>query len=559
MASGVAMMAVSYGVRRESIQAKNDAVALLAAEAGYERAVFRMSQQPDLLTALSDDDFESSESISIFKQDEEGYEGDDSEQTGSADYTISFDSFMGARPVYKVSSTGHCGMFSRTVDVYVIQAVSGWDMGMCRVPMGTTTTQPVYYVNGEIIDMPLHINCYNDEPYDDERDIWISGSPDFRQVITMSESQYDSDGDDKYTGVMGLFDEGIYFLQPSSRIMERDVVQEKIDKFKQTLQSQKPQFIYTPTKNNGVTNAAEAVQIEFFVNGGIGKVRITNNCTVRGGDAGSYDYKIDDDYETLRFEKYKIYGYHYIPEDAETNGDRVTYDVTDTYVTPAYGDVEGEPGGQIYVNGNVIIGGNSSAHSGNQQVKGRITIVATGNIWIADTVVLDGAHSGDDLPSENNENVLGLVAQGVVKVVDPGKISDCISKHWVSGVGWVYEMPEISGLEYEPVCNQDGASEYSRLLPLSTQLEASVTVSGGGWGAENVGSRKDNGSSDNYLVVRGTITEAVRGVVGAGSNGYKKRYYLDERLLEGILPGDIWLKGKYIPAPAGWHDYRAQL
>jgi hypothetical protein len=559
MASGVAMMAVSYGVRKEAIQAKSEAVAVLAAEAGYERAVFRMSQQPDLLTALSDDDFESSESISIIKQDEEGYEGDDSEQTGTADYTISFDSFMGARPVYKVSSTGHCGIFYRTVDVYVIQAVSGWDMGMCRVPMGTTTTQAVYYVNGEVIDMPLHINCYNDEPYDDERDIWISGSPDFRRVVTMSESQYDSEGSDKYADVMDLFDEGIYFMQPSSRIMDRDVVQEKIDNFEQTLQSQKPQFIYTPTENSSVTNAAEAVQIEFFVSGGVGKVRITNNCTVRGGDAGNYDYKIDDDYEDLRFEKYNIYGYHYIPEDAETNGDRVTYDVTDTYVTPTYGDVEGQPGGQIYVNGNVVIGGNSSAHSGNQQVKGRITIVATGNIWIADTVLLDGAHGGDDLPSEGNENALGLVAQGVVKVIDPGKITSCLSKHWVSGVGWVYDMPEISGLEYEPVANQDGASEYSRLLPQSTELEASVTVSGGGWGAENVGSRKDNGSSDNYLVVRGTITEAVRGVVGAGSNGYKKRYYLDERLLEGILPGDIWLKGKYIPAPAGWHDYRAQL
>ena len=120
------------------------------------------------------------------------------------------------------------------------------------------------------------------------------------------------------------------------------------------------------------------------------------------------------------------------------------------------------------------------------------------------------------------------------------------------------KMPEISGMEYEAVGIQDGGGEYSRLLPRYTELEASVTVGGGGWGAENVGGRKDNTSSDNYIVVRGTITEVVRGVVGAGSNGYKKRYYLDERLLEGILPGDIWLKGKYIPAPAGWHDYRPE-
>jgi len=57
--------------------------------------------------------------------------------------------------------------------------------------------------------------------------------------------------------------------------------------------------------------------------------------------------------------------------------------------------------------------------------------------------------------------------------------------------------------------------------------------------------------------VRGTITEATRGVVGlTGSDGYLKFYYLDERLLEGVLPGDLWLAGKYIAAPAGWHDYR---
>jgi hypothetical protein len=26
--------------------------------------------------------------------------------------------------------------------------------------------------------------------------------------------------------------------------------------------------------------------------------------------------------------------------------------------------------------------------------------------------------------------------------------------------------------------------------------------------------------------------------------------------MNGILPGDIWFSGKYIPAPAGWSDYR---
>jgi hypothetical protein len=57
--------------------------------------------------------------------------------------------------------------------------------------------------------------------------------------------------------------------------------------------------------------------------------------------------------------------------------------------------------------------------------------------------------------------------------------------------------------------------------------------------------------------VHGAITEACRGVVGlTGSDGYVKKYYIDSRLLEGVLPGDFWLAGQYVPAPAGWQDYR---
>jgi hypothetical protein len=70
-----------------------------------------------------------------------------------------------------------------------------------------------------------------------------------------------------------------------------------------------------------------------------------------------------------------------------------------------------------------------------------------------------------------------------------------------------------------------------------------------------------SGTSYDELIFIGTIVEAIRGVVGSEvsfvhKNGYKKYYYFDERLLEGILPGNIWLRGKYLPTPAGWHDYR---
>ncbi|MBN1795552.1 MAG: hypothetical protein JW804_02665 [Sedimentisphaerales bacterium] len=555
-ASGVGLLTVSYGVRHQAIKTRNEVVAMLSAEAGYERAVFRMSQQADLLSAISTGQFTTSEDLTFIKPDEPGYEGDEDEETGTAGYVISLDSFIGSRPVYKIESTGQCGVFERTVKTYVIQAISGWDMGMCRIPTGTTSTAPVYYVSGEIIDMPIHINSYSD-PYDSDRDIHISGSPDFQREVTMSESRYSSEEADKYSSVMYLFDEGIYFLQPSSKITDPDVMQNKVDAFKTTLQDQKPQYIFTPTKNGSVTNGMAAVQLEFWVESGVGKVRITNDCTVRGyrNNNNTLDYRIDRSYESLRFEKYYVYGYHYIPQNAESIGKRITTDVTETYVVPQYGGVQGEPGGQIFVDGNVVIGGKKTNHSGSQVVKGRITVAATGNIWIADDITLDGSHDADGKPSEDNPNVLGLVAQGVIKVVDPGIINDELSG-----------PSPVSGAEYEPIGLTDGGGDdsYPRKLARYTTIEASITVSGGGWGAENVDAgyshngRKDQSGQD-YLVVRGTIAEAVRGVVGSGSDGYVKRYYLDERLLEGILPGDIWLKGKFIPAPAGWHDYRSDI
>lgn len=46
-------------------------------------------------------------------------------------------------------------------------------------------------------------------------------------------------------------------------------------------------------------------------------------------------------------------------------------------------------------------------------------------------------------------------------------------------------------------------------------------------------------------------------IVGiTGQDGYLKHYHMDRRLLTGIIPGDIALRGKFVPAPAGWRDYR---
>ena len=170
--------------------------------------------------------------------------------------------------------------------------------------------------------------------------------------------------------------------------------------------------------------------------------------------------------------------------------------------------------------------------------------------------------------SIDNPNVLGLISQGVIKVVDPG-----ISSYPQEGDllpnqrrGNYYPGPpsEPNGFKYVPIGRSDSAAQYdpNRHLPDPMVVEAALTVGGGGWGAENVqwnsyGGRKEASGYQDDLIVRGTISEAARGVVGLiNADGFLKRYYSDERLLEGVLPGDIWLRGKYIPAPAGWHDYR---
>ena len=91
------------------------------------------------------------------------------------------DLFSGASPVYEVRSVGHSGRFERTVEVHIVQAIGGWSMGMCRVSTGGTSTTTVNFVNGEVIDMPIHINSYAD-PKDSTRDIFISGDPSFLRV-----------------------------------------------------------------------------------------------------------------------------------------------------------------------------------------------------------------------------------------------------------------------------------------------------------------------------------------------------------------------------------------
>jgi len=532
---GVGLLAVGYGVRREAISAKGEAAAMLAAEAGYEKAVFWMSQQQDMLSAL--------------QQGIPGTTGSLIFPDSSCTYGINLFTFVGARPVFRVVSHGYSGVFRRQVDVLTVQMVSGWDMGLCRIPSGATTTSEVSFMSGETIDMPIHINETDDYP--DERDIYISGNPDFLQPVAMGEDRYTSGGADKYSSVISLFEGGVYFNQPASRVTDESSVQSKVNRFRDSTLAQ---YRFTPSATaTSLSPRHPAVQLEFFVEGGVGKVRITDDCTVVGfhqdSDYRTHDFWIQPGSGGTRYERYDIYAYHV----RASNGGGTTIPLTNTYVTQSFGGASSEPGGQIFVNGNVVIGGDEATHDDDQVVKGRITVVATGNIWVADCLRLDGPHDADDKPTEDNPNVLGLLAQGVIKVVDPG-LSDTRGK-----------TPKK--FTYVPVCRRDGGSH--RLLPDPTVVEAAITVGGGGWGAENVrkyygfssyGGRKTASGSHDYLRVHGTISEAIRGVVGSSGwyseNGYLKSYHMDRRLLTGIVPGDIWLRGKYVPAPAGWHDYR---
>ena len=434
LAVGVGMLAVAYDVRLRAIKLKNEAVAMLAAEAGYENAIFWMSQQQDMLSAL--------------QKGVSGTEGTLYFAGGSCDYQIGLFTFVQARPIYRVLSNGHSGVFNRTVDVLVVQAIPGWAMGMCRVASGKYKTYPVNFANGEIIDMPIHINELGDNP--DNRDIYIIGDPQFLEPVAMGESRYrDGSGSDKYSGMIGLFDDGIYFDQPDCKITDEAAVQSKVDRFRD---STDVQFRFTPVGDAPTANSHAAVQLEFFVEGGEGKVRITNNCTVRGYrqslDSRTWDFRIRPGSGGSGYERYDIYTYHLRDKDADENGERFTRLVDESYVTQSISGEKSEPGGQIFVDGDVIIGSGDPLLPGQDRVKGKITVVATGNIWIGDSTVLDGTHDANDMPSMDNPNVLGLIAQGMVKVVDPGMTDPS-----VGSVGFKPVEPGVH--EYVPIGRPD--------------------------------------------------------------------------------------------------------
>lgn len=547
----IGVLKSAEGAHMQAVQQKRQIAALAAAEAAYERAIFAMSQQPDMLSTLVSGPFEGTLSFP------------DSQGT----YSVSLASFLQAKPIFEITALGQSGMYQKTIHTYVVQAINGWAMGKCKAPVGGSSFIDVVFATGEVVDMPVEINKEKDSP--DVRDIKIQGYPVFLRPVYMGESRYTSGGVDKYSSVMSCFKSGIYFDQPMLRITDSSGLESKIQRFRDTTAAR---FRFTPVADAPTLKLPQpAVQLEFFVENGRGKVCITNNCTVRGfmqdKDSKTFDFRVKPNTDGEKFERYPIYAYHVRRSNADSNGDRFTVDLRQTYVSQEFGGVASEPAGQIFVDGNVIIGSGRYLGPQTNVVQGQISVVATGNIWIANSITIsDQDDSGrtyprqaNGLPNPENPNILGLIAKGVVKIVDPG----------MSDYSYVDDSPkQPAGFTYVPIGWPDNPAKpdsHERHLPNPTVVEAAVTTAGGGWGAENVkrtsyGGRKTVSPNNDQLILRGNITEAVRGVVGVvGTDGYLKSYYWDERLLTGILPGNIWLKGKYVPVPGAWTESETAL
>jgi hypothetical protein len=592
---GLGLLTAAYGARLRAAKLKRETTAKLVAEAGYEAAILWMNQQADVLSAMTRSG--RSSGTKTIKESSSPKRFPNSNYI----YSIRFGRFLGSQPVYEIVSEGYCDLFSRTIKASVAQQVSGWDMALCEIPTGTFSSTRAWFTGGDIVEMPIHINSNSQStPNDNTLDIHVrhgAPSPQFSYKVAMGESRYTWWGrnKDKYSSIINFFDKGIYFDQSECSVTDpfstdvNNSVKLKVSRF---MSSTKSEFRFAPVATPAVTSAlalanpswvsAPAVQLEFYVTGGgVGMVRITNNCTVCLVPGAGNDYMLATG-QVDPYTLYPIYGYHY----AAGSGS-VSRQIGAT--TPSGRAASANVGGQIYVAGNVIIGGavGTNAEVGmvmegttfGSKVRGQLTVVATGNIWIVSPIVYAGSHDvayqggflTKQVPSSTNPNVLGLFSQyGVVKVVDPQLSSNVPKDEINSMLPAVFTDAQGSFLTYRPIGYQKALPPriWNRQLvdpsqpTVSMVVQAAITACGGGWGAENVGdpalgARQNvnpNLGVKDILIVAGSITESVQGRVAYINNGFRRCYYFDERLLTGILPGDMWLQSKYVPTPGGWSD-----
>ncbi len=592
------VLAIAYGARLRAINIKDNTLAKLTAEAGYEKAIRWLSEQEDPISILSPTTSRGGTAqakVIELTSDIENF------PNTSFVSRITFNNFLGSRPVYNIESCGYSGRlphgswkFTRVVDANVIQTICGWDMGQCETPRDEFTTTPVRFSSdSNDVDIPIHINAYDPEKTTSDFYIDLANKPQpFRQPVYMAESRYKLWGrtKDKYSSIIDFFQGGIHFDQSNSKISWtrnndaekrtcQNSVRKKVNRF---ISSTKPDFNFSrltgkqPKINDNLKQKQSdpnhinikqwvpAVQLEFYVEK-TGMVRITNNCAVACIEGGDYDYMLNFVDPAKDYKKYSVYAYHYADSTNRVLIGGEDTRITDTYVseqaTSTSQIVKTPLGGQIYVDGNVIIGGLVRQGDGkiyiddnweDGRIRGRITIVATGNIWIVSSIKYDNpqdkSSAGFPVPNEKNLNVLGLFSQfGVVKVVDPALSTGLKDLK--------YYIP--IACPNDPNDQKWRDNPEQRSLPEPMVVQAAITAAGGGFGVEKVENRKETINKNNF-VVAGTITEVVRGLVKdlRSEKGFKKHYYSDKRLSNGILPGDLWLQSKYAPAPGGWRDWQ---
>ncbi|MCK5172359.1 MAG: hypothetical protein KAR47_03155, partial [Planctomycetes bacterium] len=522
--------------------------------------------------------------------------------SSNADYTISFENFSDSQAMYKIISRGHCGREGHwVIEALVTQAVTGWDIGRTRVPAGSHMLNeiPAFFMKDDIIEMPLHINCHGWPvdyiwPEDGDADIRLLGKTALTHRVSMGESRYRSWGrdKDKYARIIGRFKGGIFFDQPNSKISgpaSRSSIEKRVQRFEHDTKSA---FNFSKRTGNQprispVIPAVDervnvpAVQLEFYLKSNTGMVRVTNNCTVTTLPGGKFDYVRDFDSSSHAYKPSLVYGYHY----ARSYNRSVTYDgpIAGSYVSqkitlPSGKVAETEKGGHIFVDGNVIVGGAVQSIGDQWQIniklvpgftkwypsklKGRLTVVATGNIWVVSPLEYDGPQFSETAsdgnlvkraPLSDNDNVLHLFSQhGTVKIIDP-RLSRYLPRQSYQPIK--YTDQEGAQLEYQPVAAKGfGGSYFYRILPSSMVVQAAITCGGGSWGMENLGSSSRRFDKEATLILAGAIVEPVQGAVLHGAGGYKRNYYFDERFLNGILSCNMGLQSKYIVAPGGWSD-----
>ena len=220
-------------------------------------------------------------------------------------YKVTLASFVRSKPVFKLPQPAVPELSIRPSDLC---CASGQRLGHGKL-QGSDGSQlhgRCQFSTGESIDMPIEINKENDSP--DVRDIKISGSPQFIQQVSMGESRKTSGGTDKYKDVINCFKGGILFDQPSVRVTDEAAVDVKIQRFKDNTALN---YRFTPVAGAPLTNPQPAVHLEFFVQNGKGKIRITNNCTVRGfmqnSDSRTYDFAVKPGTGGSQFQRYSLF------------------------------------------------------------------------------------------------------------------------------------------------------------------------------------------------------------------------------------------------------------